>query len=239
MTEQRAETTQPEREVVRRIAGEVVLSDDPGATLRKWREEFGVSQSELSDEIDVSNSVVSDYESGRRESPGTAFVRRTVEALVDIDMRKGGETVQRYKRVLGAGFEGGAIRDLRDYETPVSIDDFYDAIDVEVIVEKDGELKGHTVVDSVEAITSFTSDEFSRLYGWSTERALIFTRITRGESPLVAIRVTNLRPSTVVLHDIEAADVSEMAPRIARLEGVGLARTTLSDEEMMSRLRGV
>ncbi|MFW5948453.1 MAG: transcriptional regulator, partial [Halolamina sp.] len=32
------------RRLARRIAGEVVLSDDPGATLRKWRTDFEVSQ---------------------------------------------------------------------------------------------------------------------------------------------------------------------------------------------------
>ena len=52
-------------------------------------------------------------------------------------------------------------------------------------------------------------------------------------------RYRGVRPSTVVLHGIDAQDVSEMAPEIAKLEGIGLARTTLSDEEMMSRLRGV
>ena len=58
-------------ELSRRIAGEITLSNDPGATLRKWRTDFDVSQTELADQLGVSSSVVSDYESGRRESPGS------------------------------------------------------------------------------------------------------------------------------------------------------------------------
>jgi len=222
-----------------KMAGEITFSEDPGATLRKWREDFGVSQSELSDELGVSNSVVSDYESGRRESPGIGVVRRTVEALVELDLRGGGETLRRYRRVLGAGFEGNAIRDLRDYDTPVGLDEFHDSIEAETLIGSDDDIKGHTVVDSVEAITSFTSEEFARLYGWSTERALVFTRIDRGESPLVAIRVTNLKPSAVVLHGIGREDISEMAPRIAELEDIGLAYTRMDEDEMLARLREV
>ena len=57
-----------------KVAGEIVISTDPGKTMRKWREEFHLSQLELARELKVSASVISDYESGRRKSPGTAMV---------------------------------------------------------------------------------------------------------------------------------------------------------------------
>ena len=81
---------EPRTELAERIAGEVALSADPGATLRKWREEFDVTQTRLAEELDVSASVVSDYESGRRENPGIGVVSRVVEALLAIDERRGG-----------------------------------------------------------------------------------------------------------------------------------------------------
>ena len=57
------------REVLaRRIAGEIILSSSPGATMRKWRELFAVSQISLSEKMALSPSVISDYESGRRKS---------------------------------------------------------------------------------------------------------------------------------------------------------------------------
>ena len=65
-----------------KIAGEIVLSSEPGKTLRKWRQIFGVSQKELAAEMGISHSVVSDYEGGRRRSPTIATVRRVVEALM-------------------------------------------------------------------------------------------------------------------------------------------------------------
>ncbi|MDY6774677.1 MAG: helix-turn-helix domain-containing protein [Halobacteria archaeon] len=232
----------PETKLSEKIAGEVVLSDDPGSTLRKWRENFGVSQSELSERLDVSVSVVSDYESGRRQSPGANVVRRTVDALIEIDRERGGETLRRYRRILGAGFEGDAIKDLRDYETPVDADDFYDAIDADVVhrasedSDDDTTLAGHTVIDSVKAITSLSNAEFTRLYGWTTQRALVFTRVSRGESPLVAIRVTSLKPRAVVLHGIDEDEMSDLAPRLARIEGIDLSVTQMDLSKMISRI---
>jgi putative transcriptional regulator len=72
-----------------KIAGEIVLSSEPGKTLRKWRQVFGVSQKELAAEMGISHSVVSDYEGGRRRSPTIATVRRVVEALISIDKSRG------------------------------------------------------------------------------------------------------------------------------------------------------
>lgn len=66
-----------------RAVGEVAYADDTGEALREWREAHGVSQTDLAGELDVSCSVVSDYESGRR-SPGLEFVARYVAGVVAV-----------------------------------------------------------------------------------------------------------------------------------------------------------
>jgi putative transcriptional regulator len=228
----------PRRELAEKIAGEVTLSDEPGATMRKWRTEFDVSQAVLARELDVSASVVSDYESGRRSSPGIGVVRRFVEGLLDIDERRGGARIRQFGRVLSAGFESDIVHDLREYPATIPLSRFYDAIDAtEVAPGKATTLAGHTVIDSIEAITRLTSEEFYRLYGQSTNRALVFTRVTRGESPLVAMRVVTPTPSAVVLHGMTPEDLWEHAPALARADGFSLAVTDLALEEMLERLR--
>ncbi|MEM0366251.1 MAG: helix-turn-helix domain-containing protein, partial [Acidilobaceae archaeon] len=59
----------------KRIAGDIVYSEHTGDSLRKWREYFEVSQSELAKAMGVSASVISDYEKGRR-APGVRFIQR-------------------------------------------------------------------------------------------------------------------------------------------------------------------
>ena len=228
----------PRAELAERIAGEVTLSEEPGATLRKWREEFDVTQTRLAEELDVSSSVVSDYESGRRENPGIRVVSRVVEALLTVDERRGGDRVRQHARVLSAGFDSDVVHDLREYETTVPLRRFHRAVDAEgVAAGRADTVAGHTVLNSVEAITRLSSEEFYRLYGQSTNRALVFTNVTRGESPLVALRVVTPTPSAVVLHGIGREDLWEHAPALARADGVSLATTTLPLEELLETLR--
>ncbi|WP_267640412.1 helix-turn-helix domain-containing protein [Haloarchaeobius amylolyticus] len=228
----------PRRSLATKIAGEVTLSEDPGATLRKWRTDFGVSQTDLAAHLDVSSSVVSDYESGRRENPGIGVVSRMVNALLDIDESRGGDHIRQYARVLSAGFESDIVRDLREYPTTIPLSRFYDAIDAtEVHAAEERHISGHTVINSIAAITRLSSEEFYRLYGQSTSRALIFTEITRGESPLVAMRVVTPTPNAVVLHGIEADELWEHAPKLARADGFSLAVTQKPAEEMVDALR--
>ncbi|WP_276301865.1 helix-turn-helix domain-containing protein [Halorussus lipolyticus] len=232
------DATDPREDLAERIAGEITLSENPGATLRKWRTDFGVSQTDLADHLDVSSSVVSDYESGRRESPGIGVVARIVTALLDIDERRGGDRIRQYARVLSAGFESDIVSDLREYPTQVSLDRFYETVGATELSEGDQRhVTGHTVIDSIEAITRLSSEEFYRLYGQSTSRALMFTNVTRGESPLVAMRVVNPTPNAVVLHGLDREDLWEHAPKMARLDGFSLAVTDEPIEDVLKALR--
>jgi len=223
-----------------RIAGEITLSDDPGATLRKWRTDFDVSQTELADQLDVSSSVISDYESGRRQSPGIGLVSRLVTALLDIDERRGGDRIRQYARVLSAGFESDVVLDLREYPTAIPLAEVYDAIDATEVVAGDRDrVSGHTIIDSIRAITRLSSDEFYRLYGQSTNRVLGFTGVSRGESPLVALRVVNPTPNAVLLHGIDESDLWEHAPALAQRDGFSLAVCQTPVDEMLTALQAL
>jgi len=71
-----------------KIAGEITLSPKPGQTIRKWRNVFDISQTELANHLKLSPSVISDYESGRRKSPGIQTIKKVIGALIEIDEKK-------------------------------------------------------------------------------------------------------------------------------------------------------
>ena len=222
------------------IAGEVTMSDEPGATLRKWREEFGVTGSTLASELDVSPSVVSDYESGRRDSPGVGIVRRFVDGLLSIDAARGGDRLRQFARVLSAGFDSDIVHDLREYPTTVPLRRFYSDIGAtEVVTGGDPTVAGHTVINSIAAISRLSSEEFYRLYGQSTNRALVFSDVTRGEGPLVAQRVVTPTPTAVVLHGVSETELWEHAPELARTDGYSLAVTDRPLGDVLETLRGL
>ncbi len=231
-------TRGPREELAEKMAGEVTLSEDPGATLRKWRTDFEIAQTNLADELDVSPSVVSDYESGRRENPGIGVIQRVVDCLLDIDERRGSRHIRQHARVLSAGFDSQVVHDLREYSANIPLERYYDAIDATELARGDrGTVAGHTVLDSIKAIQRLSADEFYSLYGQSTNRALVFTNVSRGESPLVALRVVNPTPNAVVLHGITEDRVWEHATELARIDGYSLAVTDTDLDGLLDGLR--
>ena len=82
-------------EIYEKVAGQIAMSDDPGMAIRRWREEFKIAQGELARFLNVSPSVISDYESGKRRSPGVATIKKIVNAFIEIDSRRGGSIQRR------------------------------------------------------------------------------------------------------------------------------------------------
>ncbi len=225
--------------LAKRIAGEVTLSSDPGKTMRKWREIFGVSQTELADYLGVSSSVISDYEGGRRKSPGASTIRKFVEALLELDERRGGNVIKAFSKTIGSELPTSAILDIREFALPVTIKDLVSAVSGEVVANLhllDRRIYGYTVVDSIQAILEMSAEEFLKLYGWTTERALIFTKVTTGRSPMIAVRVQGLKPAVVVLHGVKKLD--ELAVKLAERERVPLIISHAGSEgELVTKLR--
>lgn len=225
--------------LAKRIAGEITLSSDPGKTMRKWREIFGISQTELAEYLGVSSSVISDYEGGRRKSPGASTIRKFVEALLEIDERRGGNVIKAFSKTIGSELPTSAILDIREFALPLTIRDLVGAVKGDVVANMhliDRRIYGYTVVDSIKAILEMSSEEFLKLYGWTTERALIFTKVTTGRSPMIAVRVQGLKPAVVVLHGVKKLD--ELAVKLAERERVPLVIShASSDAELITGLR--
>jgi putative transcriptional regulator len=57
--------------------------------LKHWRKKFGIKQADLARKMDITPSVLSDYEKGRRPSPGVMFVRRYLLALYELGKSNG------------------------------------------------------------------------------------------------------------------------------------------------------
>lgn len=225
--------------LAKRIAGEITLSSDPGKTMRKWREIFGISQTELAEYLGVSSSVISDYEGGRRKSPGASTIRKFVEALLEIDEKRGGNVIRAFSKTIEGELPTSAILDIREFAIPVKISEVVEAVKGEVVANPhmlDRRIYGYTVVDSIRAILEMSSEEFLKLYGWTTERALVFTKVTTGRSPMIAVRVQGLKPAVIVLHGVEKLD--ELAVKLAERERVPLVVSKASSEvELVTNLR--
>ncbi len=220
-----------------KIAGEIALSETPGGTMKKWREIFGITQAQLGGHLKISASTISDYEGNRRKSPGIAVVRRFVDAIIAIDQDKGGSVTKRFKEEEPQAkfFETGEFRES------VNAADFAKLIDAKVVVNSEiiGEKKlyGYTLMDSIKVILEMPYTEFPKLYGSSAERAFVFTEVSTGRSPMVVVRVTQMKPSVIVLHKLEKVD--KLAVKIAQVEKIPILTTKLELAELKERLNKI
>ena len=220
-------------ELMEKIAGEITLSSEPGLTIRKWREEFGLSQHQLAEAMGVSHSVISDYESGRRRSPGAGVVRKLVEALIRLDKEAGSPTISKYM----PGAMNECILAMGEFRSGVPMDVFISAIcGTNLNPDKlpSTMVYGYTVVDSLKTIMLLGSNDYMKIYGWSTERALIFTDVHFGRSPMIAIRAHPLTPALVVYQKPEQVD--PLAVKLSRLEGIPLVTTDLEVPAIVEKL---
>jgi len=217
-----------------KIAGEIALSDQPGKTMRKWREELHISQTDLANHMRVSPSVISDYEAGRRESPGIKTIRRLVEALLDIDQASGQKLSKRFQEY------SDVIPSMRDWAVGVRAADFLRKIDGKLLTQRLNTrrlVNGYTVIHSIKAITTLDASDYLRIYGTSSERALLFTDVKYGRSPMIAIKAHPLKPAMVVY--VQPENIDELAVKLAELDSIILARTDLDQPELISRLERI
>jgi len=221
-----------------KMAGEITLADSPGLALKKWRVSFEIAPGVLSERLGISPSVISDYEGGRRKSPGTAIVGKIVDAILAIDEETGGRHIQQFSSMLYIGMDDDVIYDIHEYASPVPLQRFADAIGCSLLCgSADQTINGYTAINSLNAILQLSSNEFNRIYGWSTERSLIFTNVSTGKSPMVAIRVTPFKPRCVVLQGIAAADVHPIVPKMAERDRVTVMCTGMEIEKIVNTLR--
>ena len=210
------------------IAGEITLSNDPGGSMKKWREIFGISQIELAEHLKVSPSTISDYEGGRRKSPGIGVISRFVNALIEMDMQRGGKIVKQL------------MKDFEPSEEAFDIHEFYGAVNANefakkikaVCVANQAKLKetaiyGYTLIDSLKVIIEVPVHEYMHLYGRTPDRALIFQKVVNGRSPMIAVKIgrfsTDMKPALVVLHGPkDPSKVDEVAIKIAESERIPL-----------------
>ena len=196
--------------LARRIAGEIALSDMPGQSMRVWRERFRIPQILLADFLNISPSVISDYESGRRKSPGTATIRRFVMALLALDDRNGGQVISAFLRLMDVSLvDMNIVLAMSDFSAPITIGEFCKKIKCEFLTgesQSNREIYGYTLVDVERAVKELDSEAFLKLFGATTERCLLFTKVSTGRAPLIAIKSQEFKPTFIVLHGIHEVD---------------------------------
>jgi len=215
------------------IAGEITLSGNPGETMRKWREIFEISQVELSRTLSVSVSTISDYEGGRRKSPGSTVIKRFVDTLFHIDASRGGKMAQKFmerEKTTEDFFE------VHEFARSIPLTDFVNLIKGKIVTNQEivenSRIYGYTLIDSIKVILDMPFSYFQTLYGSVNERAFIFMGVSTGRSPFVVLRVSPTKPSAVILHNLDPTKVDKLAMKISEKEKIPIIVTKMPVSEI-------
>ncbi len=194
--------------VAKKIIAEIVWSNDPGSELRKWRETFKVTQAQLAKQIGVKQSVVADYERGKRK-PGIEFLKKVVNALIEIDISRGSPVIS----MLSKGISRLApyVLAMADFPVPLRLYDILPKLGYTLNVNLPNvRIYGYLVTDSIKAILAVEDIEFYQLLSNAVGRLWAFTGVTSGRSPMLALRlggsITQLKPAAVLLHKPRSPD---------------------------------
>ena len=228
-------------EIIKLIGGEVIYSDSPNAVLKKWRTFFSISQTEVAEKLKVSPSVICDYESGRRKSPGINVVKKIITALVEIDAKNSGKKLSSLKRIVEKNLPAGTILDLREFQKPVNAEKICSTLKSRIYAGgsiKEKKVYGYTLIDSVRAITDLSSEQLIKVFGNTPERCLIFTNSHSGKSIMIALKTVQalgkiFKPTLIILHGCRLPD--ELALKIAEEEGIILATNNLKKTEEIEK----
>lgn len=217
------------------IAGDIVLSESPGNAIQKWRNIFKIPQRLLADKMHVMPSVISDYESGRRKSPGVNFIQRIVNAFIDLDCLNGCIVTNEFQSLHNEVLSD-AILDIKEYEKALGIADFMKIVNGTLVGSADAKIDGHIIVDSLKVITDLSPLDLMKLHTLTPGKAMIFANVHTGKSAFVAIKVTNLKPSAVVFHGI--SELSPLAERIAKTENIPIILSKMKTvDELLTALK--
>jgi len=66
---------------------------------------------------------------------------------------------------------------------------------------------------------------------------MVFTNVSTGRSPMVALRVTNLKPALIVVHGLTASRIDPIAAKIAEIEHVPLITSVVPINELVRALQ--
>lgn len=237
--EDKAKSASLRQRLAAKIAGEIVMAESAGAAMRKWREIFKAHQNEVARTLKMKPSVISDYESGRRKNPGTGVVRKFAGALLQIDEARGSQVIFEYSNMLSGDAIMEVILDIKEFQKSATVKEISEACKGTVLTGQpylDRPVFGYTVVDSLRAIVEFSPLELTKIYGSTSQRALIFTKVSSGKGPMIAIKLTSLKPALVVMHGPQ--EIDKLAIKIAETEKIPLVISNFPTvDELLASLR--
>lgn len=161
------------------------------------------------------------------------MVKRYVDALIQMEVRNGGRFIKRFDTEERPDY----LLSIKEFTGSIPLREMMRALDADCVskgMDLGRDLHGYTVLDSIRAITSLGAADYLKVFGWSSQRALIFTQVKYGRSPMIAVRAHPMKPAVVVYQKPE--NIDDLAIHLSKLENIPLLVSEMDIDEMIGAL---
>ncbi len=168
------------------MAADIVLSDDTGNCLRKWLNLLNITQTEISEHLSISSSVISDYLGNRRKSPGILWIRNYINALIELEEASGLSTLAVLAPLIERIGTIDPIITAMQFSAPISLISFSKALEATIVFPTKEEYDLETYILGVLGVNARkileirSSDLKGNLLETTSKTAIIFANTQTG-----------------------------------------------------------
>jgi putative transcriptional regulator len=185
------------------IAGEILISNNLGNTLKKWQNIFEINQKTLAKNIGISNTMLSDYQNGRRLNPNIKFIQKFINSLIENDIKHKEKILKKLiEHKIELSFE------TKEFKKGIKIKTLENAQKIKhVNIKNNNEIiYGITYLDAND-IPSFEIEDIQKIFGKTNKRIFYISNVRDINIIQMFINtlkiITNQNPSVLILETKE------------------------------------
>ncbi|MDD4353602.1 MAG: hypothetical protein PHN56_04035 [Candidatus Nanoarchaeia archaeon] len=230
-------------ELLRIIIGDIASNPNYGLVMKKWREMFAIKQGLVSNELNVKQSVISDYENERCKNPGIKFVRDYSLAIIKIAKLN---NYKEYSNVLNR-LKLKTVEELIEkieFKKYYSNHDFLKIFNASQLIMPKEDLKVNNCVFFVDNASKLLTNQPSYKLLNSIEKKdtlFVFLNVKSGNFPVILINFllgkSNNDSKKILLFQSEKLKLSWIAKRLAKSNNLSIIWSKKSKEEILNSLK--
>lgn len=227
------------------ILGDIAANENYGLVMKKWRDLFNITQSRIAKELDIKQSVISDYENNRRRSPGIEFLRKYTISLVTVGKKEKKKEFESVIEDLGLKKEKKKLF-VGEFEQAMACKKVLNLLKATQILSQpvQSDFKNYIFFsDKISNImTKQPSYKLLKNLNNKTETVFIFSNVKTGKVPLILLKMLSklnkLEMPKLLIYQSNSFKLSSFARKLAKNNNISIG-VTKEDNNTIKKLLNV
>jgi putative transcriptional regulator len=232
-------------ELLQIILGDIAANENYGLVMKKWRELFNITQSRIAKELQIKQSVISDYENNRRKSPGIEFIRKYTQSLINIGKKERKKEYETIIEDLGLKKEVNKLF-AGEFKTKIGSKEVINLLNGTQILAQPSQSSFQNYLFFSDKITNIVTKQPSykllKDLKSKKETVYIFSHVRTGKVPLILLKMMSklnrLEMPKLIIFQSKGFKLSSFARKIAKNNNISIA-VTREEKENIKKLLNV